>query len=806
MYNELIKHSLRSFKRQRAYIVINVLGLSIGIVCSLFIAIYVINESTFDRYNFKKDRIFRIVCNANMAGTEDNFCFSPAAMGPTLQKEFPEVENYLRMNRVDHVDIKINNQIFTDDHFIQADSSFFEFFTIPVLEGDPKNLLNAPHKVVLSKSAAKKYFGDENPIDKVLTIGSDTVGYTVSGVMADIPENSHFEATAICSFMTNPDSNDPIWMSASFSTYLLLKPNSSYKSVNQKFPELVNKHIGPEIQKYMGISLDDFIAKGNKWSFSLQKLEDIHLDPSVKQQFKDAADPKYLTILGSLAVLIVIIASINFMNLSTAQASRRAKEVGIKKTGGSTRGMLIFQFLTESYILAFVSLLIALIIIKITLPDFNNLISAKLVFNLFTNWYTIPLLILFTLVVGFISGSYPALYLSSFNPYEVLKGSIRKSMHNGLLRRVLVIFQFTVSILLIVGTIIMYRQIRYMLNKDLGFNKEQVMVISNAWILGNKTNSFKATVKGVPEVINIVSSTAVPGRNNRTSSLKLEGGSDQMHDMEINYIDYGFLETYGINILKGRDFNESFTTDQRSCLINESAVKNLGITNLETTRFTRPGEPTGSNYLQVIGVVKNFNFRSLHNKIEPYLFCLKTDEINGGYLSVKLTAGNYKKTLNAIESKWKDFTGNKPLEYYFVDKDFEQMYITEKQNARMAVIFSILAIFIASLGLFGLTSFTVEQRTKEIGVRKAMGSSAAGVYIVISKEVIILISISALIAWPIIYFIAKNWLEGFYYKAPLSLLSFAEGLIIAAAIALLTISYRIIKAARTNPSESLKFE
>ena len=805
MFKNLISHSFRSFKRQRSYIIINVLGLSIGIVCSLLIALYVINEVSYDKFNTRKDRIFRVILNINMEGKEESLYASPAVFGPSMQKEFPEIESFLRMNRVYPIDIMCNNQPFTEDHLVQADSSFFDFFTVPVLKGNPKNLLNAPRKVVLSSSAAKKYFGDENPIDKVLKIGSDTAVYTVTGVMADIPENSHFEANILTSFMTNPESNDQIWMSASFSTYLLLKTNSSYVSLQKKLAEVVNRNIAPEIQKFMGISLSDFNAKGNKLSYDLQNLKDIHLDSSVQQQFKDAGDPKYLKILGSLAILIIVIAAINFMNLSTAQASRRAKEVGIKKVGGSTRGLLIFQFLTESFILSFISLLIALIFIKVTLPYFNALIGAHLKLNLLSNWYSIPCLVLFTLVVGFLSGSYPALYLSSFNPYEVLKGSVKKSFHNGLLRRVLVVFQFAVSILLIVGTLIMYRQIKYMLNKDLGFNKEQIMVIEKTGLLGTKMKSFKDAVKGIPGVINIGSSTAVPGRNNRTATYKMEGRSDLV-DLETNFIDYDYLNTYGITMISGRAFNDSFASDYQSCIINESAVKNFGITDLEKTRFTPPGDPRSLTYLQVIGVVKNFNFRSLHDKIGPYIFCLKNDGYAAGYLSVKLMAQNYTKTLGEIESKWKEFTISKPLEYYFVDKDFEKMYEQDKQNARMAVIFSILAIFIASLGLFGLTSFTVEQRTKEIGVRKAMGSTVTGIYGVITKEVLILVSLSSLIAWPIVYFVADKWLQNFYYKIPLSVFSFLAGLMIAVGIAILTISYRILRAAVINPAKSLKYE
>jgi putative ABC transport system permease protein len=702
--------------------------------------------------------------------------------------------------------LEYNGQTFTEENMVEADSSFFNFFTIPVLKGDSKNLLNAPHKVVLSESTARRIFGNENPIDKPIKIGTDTIRYIVSGVMADIPENSHFKANLLGSFMTNQRSKSPVWLSNSFSTYFLLKPNTSYKAIEEKIPELLTKYVGPEIQQYMGISLSDWSAQGNKYRFFLQNLTDIHLDTSIQQEFKEATDPKYLKIFGSIAVLIVLIAAINFMNLSTAQASRRAKEVGIKKVAGSTRGMLVAQFLSESFILSFVSLIFAILFIKVSLPYFNNLLGASLSLKLISEWYTIPVLILFSVFVGLLAGSYPSMFLSSFNPYEVLKGSVKNSERNGRLRRVLVVFQFAVSILLIIGTMVMYRQISYMLNKDVGFNKEQLIVINRAQALGNKVKAFKDVVKEIPGVVNIASSTAVPGRNNNNNGYTIEGRKDETFLMMTNWVDYNYLETYGMTLASGRFFDESFATDKQACLINESAQKDFSITSLEGTRFSEPGDSGKMNYLQVIGVVKNFNFESLRNPIGPYILKFQNDGMLWGYITVRLSAQNYSNTISAIEAKWKEFIPNNPLQYYFIDEDFEQMYIQEKQNAQMAVIFSILAIFIASLGLFGLTSFTVEQRTKEIGVRKAMGSSVAGIYVVISKEVIMLVSISALIAWPVVYYWAGKWLENFYYKINLGLFTFIAGLTIALGIAVLTISFRILRAARVNPAQSLKYE
>lgn len=806
MFNNLLKHSLRSFKRQRAYLIINVIGLSIGITCSLLIAIYVINEASYDKFNTKKDRIFRTILNGKIGGQEVTIATSPAIMGPTMIKEFPEIEDFCRLSGQGPEAVLYKNQAFTEEHLIQADSSFFNFFSIPVIRGDVKNMLNAPHKVVLSESTAKKIFGNENPIDQPLKIGNDTVRYIVTGVMADVPGNSHFEANMISSFLTNPRANNPVWLSNSFSTYFLLKPNVNYKSIDAKYPQLLEKYVGPEVQKYMGISISDFSKQGNKYRFYLQNLKDFHLDPSIQQEFKPASDPKYLLIFGAIAVLIVVIAAINFMNLSTAQASRRAKEVGIKKLGGSTRGMLVAQFLSESFILSFTSLVLALIFIKVTLPYFNNLLGARLVLNLFTNWYTVPLLILFSIFVGILSGSYPAFFLSSFNPYEVLKGSVKNSMKNGNLRRVLVVFQFAVSILLIVCTMIMYRQIHYMLNKDVGFNKEQLIVINRADAIGQKMKSFKESIKRIPGVVNIASSTAVPNRTNNNNGYGLEGRKDESFLMVTNWVDYNYLDTYGMKLASGRSFSESYSTDKDACVINESVVKNFSITDPLKARFVQPGDASSRKYIPVIGVVKNFNFESLRNPIGPCILCFQNENFMWGYLTVRLTAQNYSTTISEIEKVWKDYTANTPLQYYFLDADFEKMYVQEKQNAQMAVIFSILAIFIAALGLFGLTSFTVEQRTKEIGVRKAMGSSVSGVFVVISKEVIILVTISAVISWPVIYYIAQKWLENFYYRINLGLFSFVAGLIIALGIAILTISYRILRAATVNPAQSLKYE
>lgn len=806
MFTNLLKHSLRSFKRQVSYVLINVLGLSVGIACSLLIAIYIINESSYDRYHQNKDRLYRTILNGKISGQEITIFASPAVMGPTLVKEFPEVEDFCRMSGEGPTVLEYDGQVFVENDMISVDSTFFKLFSIPILRGDASDLLNDPHEVVLSQSTAKKIFGDTDPTGKQIKIGTDTVKFTVSGVMADIPEKTHFKANLLASIITYPGRvNNPVWMSNNLSTYLLLQPNTSPEKINAKFSDLLVKYVGPEVEKYMGINMEDFINQGNQYRFFIQNVQDIHLDPSIQQEFKAAIDPKYLKIFAAIAAMIVFIAAINFMNLATAQASRRAKEVGVKKVGGSTKGMLIFQFLTETFMLTLIALILAIVIIKATLPWFSQLLEVNLDLRLLDAWYVIPGLVMFAILVGVLAGSYPAFFLSSFNPYEVLKGSFKTGSGHGTLRRILVVFQFAISILLIIGTMIMYRQINFMINKNVGFDKNNLLVIERAHAIGQKMKSFKNEIKQLPGIVNISSSTAVPGRNNNNNGYGIEGRSEESFLLTTAWVDFDFIDTYGIELSSGRFFDESYTSDSTACLVNESAIKNFAITEPEKTRFVEPGD-NDRQYRQILGVMSNFNFESLRNPINPYIVKVQDRNFFWGYITIRLRPEERARTIASIESKWNEFVPNTPMQYYFVDEDFERMYIQEKQNAKMAVVFSILAILIAALGLFGLTSYTVEQRTKEIGVRKAMGSSIGGIYIAISKEIIILVAVSALVAWPLVYLWADKWLQNFYFRINTGMLTFIIGLFLAVGIALLTISYRVMKAARLNPAQSLKYE
>jgi putative ABC transport system permease protein len=806
MFYNLIKHSLRSFNRQRAYIIINITGLSIGIACSLLITIYAYYEASYDRFNVKKDRIFDIALNFSIGGQNTTDANTSYPVGPTLVREFPEVEDFLRMKKMYGVNtVKYDNQTYSEDNIIEADSSFFNFFTIPVLKGDPEALLNAPGKVVLSNSLAKKIFGNENPVDKIIKLGKDTATYTVSGVMGDIPGNCHFRAGILVSMLSNIDANNQQWGSNNLTTYLLLRPNTNPENVNQKFPALLARYLGPEIERFLNISFEEFLSKGNKYGYYLQKLTDIHLDTSIKPYFLAPGDPGLLKILASIAFLILLVAVVNFTNLSTAQASSRAKAVGIKKLAGSTRASLIAQFLTESVIMSFVSTIVGLIIIKLALPFFNSLLGTTLTLKLSDAWFMIPLMILFAIITGILAGSYPAFFLSAFSPYRVLKGYKGDSTNKGILRKVLVVLQFTISIFLIIGTLIMYRQIVYMNERDPGFMKDQQLVIENEGALGANAKSFKETIGMIPGVITVTSSSSVPGNPNNYNGYMLEGKKDETILMWTNMVDYNFLETYGMQLKSGRFFRKEFNADDQACILNESAIKKWNI-DPEKLRIMGYRDSGKVAYYPIIGVVKDFIFDSQRNQIAPLILRLKSEKDHYGFITVRISPKNSRETIKKIETAWKELVTDDPLKYNFVDDIMKQLYVKERQNSLIAVISSILAIFIAVLGLYGLTSFTVEQRTKEIGVRKVMGASVPAIYFSVSKEIIILISVSAVLSFPLIYYASSKWLESFYYRISPGILTFLFGFIIALGIAVLTISFRITRAARVNPAQSLRYE
>ena len=807
MTRHLIKYSLRALSRQKSYVVINLLGLAIGLACSIVIALFILNELSYDDYHADKDRIYRVILNGKLGGQELKVTSTASPIGPTMANEFPEVESFLRMNRWGGTTLRYGEKYFTEDRFVEVDSSFFDFFSIPLIRGNKKTALSENRNLVISESTARKIFGDEDPMNKMLRVGNDTAYYRITGVMGEVPSNTHFEANMLGSFMTNPRSGDDHWLSNSFSTYVKLKPKTQPERVNERFDPMIVKYVGPLVTRFFGITLEEFLSQGNKYSMFLQPLSEVHLDPSIEQEFKPANDPRYLWIFGSIAVLIIIIAAVNFMNLSTAQSAKRAKEVGIKKVAGSTKSGLVSQFLIETLILSFMALLLALIVVEIALPYFNNILDMDLQLKLFSNWYIIPALLLLTIFIGFLAGSYPAFYLSSFTPYMVLKGHLRSGRSQGRLRSMLVVLQFTISIILIVGTTIMFRQLHYMQAKELGFDREQVMVISQAHLIGNGLDTFKEELKTIPGVMSVTISSAVPGRNNNNNGYRIKGRNEESFLLQTCWADYDFIETYGMEIVSGRYFDKRMSTDTGACILNESAVKSYMLEDPFATRFiVSENDQPEEVLMPVIGVVKDFHHESLRSPIAPYIFRFRNPDETWGYISLRLSENFQRTTIDAIESTWSSFASGSPMQSFFLDRDFQRMYREEQQNAKLSVVFTILGIIIAALGLYGLTSFTVVQRTKEIGVRKAFGATVGNIWYLIAKEIIILVLIASVIAVPLIIWVAGDWLQNYHYRITLNPMDFLYGILLAVVIALLTISYRAIKTARTNPTESLRYE
>ena len=793
------KHSFRAMYKQKAYLFINIVGLSIGIACSMIIALFIINELSYDQFNEKKDRIYRLIVNGKMADKELSYAITSGAIGPAMLRDFPEVEAFMRLTPNGESLVKYSEKIFPESSLVYADSTFFKVFSIPLLRGNVNTVLNSGHTLVLSQATAVKIFGDKDPIDKLIRIEDDTIPFLVTGIMADIPGNSHFNANIIASFMTYFTADDN-WNDNRYVTYLLLKKNALPSAVNAKIPAMIIKYLGPAIKKSFGITMEEFIAKNN-YNIYLQPLGKIHLNPSITQFTKLPANPKYLFIFGGIALLILLIAVFNYMNLSTAQASRRAKEVGIKKLSGSSRSKLIWQFLGESLFLSFVSLGFAIIIVENSLPFFGRLLNTELQISYFGNWFTLPVLFILSVIIGMLAGSYPAFLLSSFNPYLVLKGKVNESLKSGSMRKLLVVLQFSISIILIVGTIIMFRQIRFMLKKDLGFNKEQLMVISRAGVIGNRVSPFKEAISKIPDVLHISASTAVPGRSESGTSYIVEGKPGDLFEFKINYVDYDFLETYGIKLAAGRSFNDSYPSDKTAAIINETAIRQLNIPSPIGLSLI-----DGQKKFPIIGVVKDFHYESMRAEISPYVLRFKTENDNYGYFSLRLSKNASSVSIREVENIWKKFAPETPMQYYFLDQDFDQKYKEEKQNSRLAILFTILAIFIAGLGLFGLTSISIEQRTKEIGIRKTMGATPAEIIFILSKEFVMIVSIATIIAWPIIFLLAKNWLQNYYYRINLKAVDFIAGLLIAVLITIIVIGYHTIKSSRSNPVDALRYE
>jgi len=802
MLKTYFKTAWRNLMKSKAFSFINIIGLSIGLTCFILIAIFVHDELNYDRYVADAKDIYRV--NLNVTGNGDIAVYPNVdfAVGEGMKNAFPEIKDFTRMSAATDF-VQYNNKQFKEDRLAFADANFLQMFSIPLMEGSDKNALVQPNSVVISKTFAKKYFGDAEPVGKSLVIGLRNAVYKVTGVFDKVPSNTHFHFDAFISLSTFKIPN-PTWSNLGTFTYLKLNKNTDAKKLEAKFPQLVTKYVVPEVQHDMGISLAEAQKSASKFVFALQPLTDIHLYGHTKYELEPNGDIQYVYIFSVLAVFILLLACVNFTNLSIARSVKRAKEVGVRKVMGSAKWQLIKQFLSESVLMSFCAMVLAGILIVLMLPYFNQLAGKQVNVDDFINVKFLSGMLALVFVVGIAAGIYPSFFLSSFNPINVLKGSAVSGRQKNVLRSSLIVFQFFVSTALIIATIIVYQQLNFMQNKKLGYDKEQALFLPDARLMGENQDAFKQQVLQDSRVVSASIARSIPGDDfmdgTQVHPVNENGNGTEIH-MNIYHVDYNYVQTLGMQIKQGRYFSKDFPTDSQGVVINEAAVKELGWNGVNPIGKTIVR--SGQQAFKVVGVVSDFNYTSAKQKIAPLMMMLGG---NYGALIIKIKTNDVSGFLNDLKTKWDGFNPQGPLSYTFLDDKFAALYASELRTQQIFSSFAIIAIIIAGLGLFGLSAFVIEQRTKEIGIRKVLGASVQNVLMLVSKEFLSLVVVAFILAIPVTWWAMHKWLENYAYRINISIGIFIIAGATAVIIALITISFQAIKAAVSNPVKSLRTE
>jgi putative ABC transport system permease protein len=728
-------------------------------------------------------------------------------MAQTLVREYPEVETAARLRRFGYPVFRYGDKVFSEENIFWVDQEFFDVFTVEFVRGDMNTALSKPLSIVLTESMARKYFGDENPVGKSLN-ADQRRDYQVTAVVEDPPRNAHFHYDFLASISTYEDSRSPVWLSNNYHTYFVLKEGADPEALENKLSALVDKYVAPQIQAAVGISIEDFFQSGGKWGYFIQPLTEIHLQSHYEFELEPNGDIAYVYIFSLIAIGILLIAGINFVNLATARSVNRAREVAIRKTVGSRRTQLIRQFLAETIITSFAAVVIALVIVQFALPAFNSITGKELAVPYFQNAATIPALFGVVLLIGVLAGAYPAVFLASFDPAVVLKSETVGKTRKSTLRNVLVVFQFTVSIVLIVGTIIVSRQLDYIQNKNLGFNKDQIVVVEKTDDLGNQIQTFRQELLNNARIINASNTSGLFGQSIGNSAFQVAGETgEETHLLCTYYTDSYFADTYEIEMAAGRYFEEGRQADQEAVVLNETAVKEMGLEDPVGKTIDSFGPSEGEREpLTIIGVMKDFHFESLHFQIRSIIIRRYGPDGGGRYVSVRVRPEGIRETLGFIENTWERFAGSQAFEYEFFDDHFASIYQSEERTRRIFMAFSLLAIIIASLGLLGLAAFITEQRTKEIGIRKVLGATEPRIIFLLSKEFTKWVILSNLIAWPAAYYFMSRWVQRFAYRPGISVWPFLLASVVVLVIALVTISYQTFKAARANPVDLIRYE
>lgn len=801
----MIKHNFiiawRSLSKNKSTTLINVIGLALGIATCLMISIYVWDEYSFDRYNKNANRIERVVFRGRVKGGQINEAHVMPPVAATMKADIPEVEEAARLRKGGTPLFVVDNKIFNEEKLASVDASFFEIFSLPFIKGNQVTALNFPNSAIITESMANKYFGTTDAIGKNLSIKNNPTILKITGVIKDIPKNSHFNFDVFTSLDGIQDSKSNSWMSSEYFTYVLLRKDASREKVKKNLKLLFDKNIATQFMSGFGMSYQDYQKSGNQIGLYLQPLTDIHLHSNFINDLSSPGDLRYIYIFSVVAVFILLIATINFMNLSTASGFKRSKEVGVRKMLGADKRGIRRQFMIEGILLTFMALLLAIVLVVLAFPLFNQIYGKEIEIRNLDFTKTIPLLLVFGICVGLISSSYPALYLSAYNPLSVLKGKINQKGNGLNLRSGLVVFQFMTSVCLIFGTIVVMKQLNYMRNIKLGYNKENVLIIPTC-SLGNNERTFANLLSEDSRIKNVSFSSYIPaGESGNNNYFIYPEGNPNQFVKSIRYdIDEQYIPTMGMEMKEGRNFSKEFGNDSLSVIINEAAAKELGWKEGSVGKTITNNE---NKSLQVVGVIKDFHYRSLHESISPLVMVLSSQT---GSLILRTKNSDTENLLQKIKSIYQSFSSDMPFSYSFLDERYAQTYQAEEKTGKLMSIFAGLTIFVACLGLFGLAIFTANQRRKEIGIRKVVGASTAGITRMLSINFIKLVLIAFVLASPLAWLMMNNWLQNFSYRIEIKFWMVALAGSIAVVIAVLTVSTQAIRAAQTKPVDSLSDE
>ncbi|HCW08349.1 MAG TPA: hypothetical protein DGG95_13395 [Cytophagales bacterium] len=809
MLKNYLTTALRILARQKVYSAINIFGLTLGIASCLMLVLYISDELSYDRFHPDGDRMYRINFQARVNGQDVASTETGIPMAEAMKNEVPQVESVVRVTKWNTIPVRFNEKTFTEKHFYVADSNFFQFFNFKLIAGNAKEALKGSGKIVITESTARKYFdykgrGDASPIGKILAIGSK--GETTAEVTAiaeDVPSNSHLQFDFVLSIQSWEQLHNPIWLNSSVVTYFKTYPKADIQEVNKKYDYFIEKYCAKEIERFLSLSLKQFKEQGGNVGFSSFPLLDIHL----RSQFNDELEPngniQYLYLFGAIALFIIVLACINFMNLSTARSASRAKEVGVRKTIGALRSRLMGQFLLESYVYTILAVILSLVLISASLNYFNVLTGKRIEFIQLMQPQFVLGMIAFILLIGLLAGSYPAFYLTSFKAVEVLKGKVRAGMRSSGIRNGLVVFQFVISISLIISTLMIYRQLNFIQNKNLGFDKENVMGLLHTINLDKNAVAFKNELMRYPEIVAASYANRLPPNVDWSTVMKA-ANTGQEHFMSIYQMDYDHLKALGYTMLKGRFFSRDHPSDSSAVVINETAAKQLGYEDFEGKAIITSDGPK-SKRLEVIGILKDFNFQSLKGSIRPMVILLGSEP--NFEMAIRLTPGNVQEKVKLVERIWKKYAPQAPFEFSFLDQNFDSQFKTEQRMGKVFIFFTCLAIIIACLGLFGLVTYATQQRSKEISIRKIMGASVSTVVVLLTRDFAKLILLAFVLAIPLTWYGLETWwLQGFAYRIGFDILVVVAAGCVAVIVGLLTIGFQSLKAAIGNPVDSLRSE